>query len=232
MSRLPRVLRRLSRSSIRAKRPPCGATTPTTGSPSTASTDGYKASGSGAIMGYKKPRRTYKAVEFQLDRAWDDKWAFNASYLWSKSRGQHRRPGELRHRLQRHQPGAVLRPPGRERALRRRLFNDYRHQIKLRGSFKLNDMWSFGATLFARSGGPITAFGVRWPNDNRGAGGPGEFSGGGSGWLCDSPTNNCSDWRTRQLVVHARAARSVACRGSLESGRQRDLDTAGRRTST
>jgi hypothetical protein len=51
------------------------------------SQDGYIASGSGAIMGYKKPRRTYKAVEFQLDRAWDDKWAFNASYLWSKSEG-------------------------------------------------------------------------------------------------------------------------------------------------
>ena len=68
-------------------------------------------------------------------------------------------------------------------------FNDYRHQIKLRGSFKLNDMWSFGATLSSRSGGPITAFGVRWPNDNRSAGGPRETSGGGSGWLCVS---NCS----------------------------------------
>ena len=47
------------------------------------------------------------------------------------------------------------------------LFNDHRHQIKLRGSYALNDMWSFGATLSAISGGPITAFGVRWPNDNR-----------------------------------------------------------------
>src|SRR3546814_20387046 len=36
-------------------------------------------------------------------------------------RGQHRRTGELGHGLQRHQPGEVLRPPGRERALRSHL---------------------------------------------------------------------------------------------------------------
>ena len=30
--------------------------------------------------GWEKPKRTYKALEFQLDRAWDDKWAFNAAY--------------------------------------------------------------------------------------------------------------------------------------------------------
>ena len=82
------------------------------------------------------------------------------------------------------------------------LFNDHRHQIKLRGSYKLNDMWSFGATFSAHSGGPITAFGVRWPNDNRGAGGPGEFSGGGSGWLCVA---NCSSL-DRELVYAERGA--------------------------
>ena len=64
-------------------------------------------------------------------------------------------------------------------------------------------MWTFGATFFARSGGPITAFGVRWPDDNRSAGGPGEFSGGGSGWLCVS---GCGDWTTRELVYTERGA--------------------------
>ncbi|NNC24946.1 hypothetical protein HKX41_12450, partial [Salinisphaera sp. USBA-960] len=37
--------------------------------------------------GWVKPKRTYRALEFMLDRAWDDKWAFNASYTWSKSEG-------------------------------------------------------------------------------------------------------------------------------------------------
>ncbi|HZV38074.1 MAG TPA: TonB-dependent receptor [Pseudoxanthomonas sp.] len=147
------------------------------------SEDGYKATGSGAIMGYKKPRRTYKAVEFQVDRAWDDKWAFNASYIWSKSEGNIEGPVNSdtgyadTNLVQYYDHPAVNERYGV-------LFNDFRHQIKLRGSYKLNEMWSFGATLSARSGGPITAFGVRWPNDNRSAGGPGEFSGGGSGWLC------------------------------------------------
>jgi hypothetical protein len=164
------------------------------------SEDGYIASGSGAISGYKKPKRTYKAVEFQLDRAWDDKWAFNASYLWSKSEGNIEGPVNSdtgyadTNLVQFYDHPAVNERYGV-------LFNDFRHQIKLRGSFKLNDMWSFGASFSARSGGPITAFGVRWPNDNRGFG-PGEFSGGGSGWLCVA---NCSTLN-RELVYSERGA--------------------------
>jgi hypothetical protein len=164
------------------------------------SEDGYVASGSGEISGYKKPRRTYKAVEFQLDRAWDDKWAFNASYLWSKSEGNIEGPVNSdtgyadTNLVQFYDHPAVNERYGV-------LFNDFRHQIKLRGSFKLNDMWSFGASFSARSGGPITAFGVRWPNDNRGFG-PGEFSGGGSGWLCVA---NCSSIN-RELVYSERGA--------------------------
>lgn len=165
------------------------------------SKDGYITLGSGIVMGYKRPRRTYKAVEFQVDRAWDDKWAFNASYLWSKSEGNMEGPVNSdtgyadTNLVQYYDHPAVNERVGVT-------FNDYRHQIKLRGSFKLNEIWSFGATLSARSGGPITAFGVRWPNDNRSAGGPGEFSGGGSGWLCVS---NCSSIN-RELVYTERGA--------------------------
>ena len=160
------------------------------------SKDGYKALGSGEIMGYKKPRRTYKAVELQVDRAWDDKWAFNASYIWSKSEGNLEGPVNSdtgyndTNLVQYYDHPAVNERYGV-------LFNDHRHQFKLRGSYKLNEMWLFGATFSAVSGGPITAYGVRWPNDNRSAGGPGEFSGGGSGWLCES---GCSDYTTREFV--------------------------------
>ncbi|WP_233347985.1 TonB-dependent receptor [Luteimonas sp. MC1572] len=165
------------------------------------SQEGYRATGSNALMGYKKPRRTYKAVEFQLDRAWDDKWAFNASYLWSKSEGNIEGPVNSdtgyadTNLVQHYDHPAVNERYGV-------LFNDFRHQIKLRGSYKVNEMWSFGSTLSARSGGPITAFGVVWPNDNR-AMGPGEFSGGGSGWLCVA---NCSSLATRELVYTERGA--------------------------
>ncbi|TYT24805.1 TonB-dependent receptor [Luteimonas viscosa] len=166
------------------------------------SQDGYITLGSDIVMGYKKPKRTYKAVEFQLDRAWDGKWALNASYLWSKSEGNIEGPVNSdtgyadTNLVQYYDHPAVNERYGV-------LFNDFRHQIKLRGSYQLNEMWSFGATVSARSGGPITAFGVRWPDDNRSAGGPGEFSGGGSGWLCVS---GCSDWTTRELVYTERGA--------------------------
>lgn len=170
------------------------------------SKDGYRANGSGAIMGYKKPKRTYRAVEFQVDRAWDDKWAFNASYLWSKSEGNIEGPVNSdtgyadTNLVQYYDHPAVNERYGV-------LFNDYRHQFKFRGSYKLNEMWSFGSTLSVRSGGPITAFGVVWPNDNRSAGGPGEFSGGGSGWLCTgTATNDCTNWQTRQLRYSPRGA--------------------------
>ncbi|HJR73546.1 MAG TPA: TonB-dependent receptor [Luteimonas sp.] len=165
------------------------------------SRDGYVASGSGAIMGYKKPKRTYKAVEFQLDRAWDDKWAFNASYIWSKSEGNIEGPVNSdagyadTNLVQFYDHPAVNERYGV-------LFNDHRHQFKFRGSYKLNEMFTFGATFSAISGGPITAFGVRWPNDNRSAGGPGEFSGGGSGWLCVA---DCASLN-RQLVYTERGA--------------------------
>jgi outer membrane receptor for ferrienterochelin and colicin len=167
------------------------------------SKDGYKALGSGEIMGYKKPKRTYKAVEFQLDRAWDGKWSFNASYLWSKSEGNIEGPVNSdtgyadTNLVQYYDHPAVNERYGV-------LFNDHRHQLKFRGSYKINDMWSLGATFSAVSGGPITAFGVRWPNDDRSAGGPGEFSGGGSGWICVA---NCTgNYTKRELEYSPRGA--------------------------
>ena len=37
--------------------------------------------------GWSKPKRTYKALEFQLDRAWDDKWSLNVAYTLAWSNG-------------------------------------------------------------------------------------------------------------------------------------------------
>lgn len=159
------------------------------------SKEGYITVGSNRIVGYSDPRRTYKAVEFQIDRAWDDRWAFNASYLWSKSEGNHE--GPVNSDTNYGDTGMVQHwdhPANNERY--GDLFNDHRHQIKLRGSYKLNEMWTFGGTLTALSGGPITAFGVTWPDENFAvASFTSEGSGGGTGWLC---IENCSGiWSQR-----------------------------------
>ena len=168
------------------------------------SKDGYIKGGSGEVVGYSKPERTYKAVEFQIDRAWDEKWAFNASYLWSKLDGNFEGPvnsdtnfgatGMVQH---------FDHPAVNERY--GRLFNDFRHQFKLRGAYAVNEQWSFGASARVQSGGPITAFGVVWPDDTLAAGSfATEGSGGGSGWLCVA---NCDGaWDERVLQYSPRGA--------------------------
>ena len=123
-------------------------------------------------------------------------WPYhNASYLWSKLEGNHE--GPVNSDTNYADTGMVQHwdhPANNERY--GDLFNDHRHQVKLRGSYKLNDMWTFGATMTALSGGPITAFGVTWPDENRAvASFTSTGSGGGTGWLC---VQNCSGpWQDR-----------------------------------
>ena len=167
------------------------------------SRDGYIKTGDRSVVGYAKPKRDYKAVEFQLDRAWDDKWMFNASYLWSRSEGNLEGPvnsdtnfgstGMVQH----YDHPAVNERFGP-------LFNDFRHQFKLRGGYKFNEQWSVGSTLQVQSGGPITAFGVVWPGENFAVGSfTSEGSGGGSGWICKA---NCASWQDRELEYSPRGA--------------------------
>ncbi|WP_149193962.1 TonB-dependent receptor [Luteimonas suaedae] len=153
------------------------------------SQDGYIMSESGQVVGYSEPKRTYKSVELQLDRAWDGKWAFNASYIWSKSDGNHE--GPVNSDTNYGDTGMVQHwdHPANNQDYGP-LFNDRRHQIKLRGSYALNDQWSFGAMLTAMSGAPINQFGVTWPNDSFPAANfVSEGLGGGTFWHC---VQNCS----------------------------------------
>jgi outer membrane receptor protein involved in Fe transport len=163
------------------------------------SEDGYIKT-NGEVIGYNRPKREYKGVEFQVDRAWDEKWAFNASYLWSKSSGNFE--GPVNSDTGYNDTGMVQyydHPAVNERS--GVLFNDHTHQVKLRGSYTLNDMWSFGSTLTAMSGGPITAYGTYWPGDNRAAGSSSETSGGGSGWICVANCTAAYNLRTYEYTA-------------------------------
>ena len=153
------------------------------------SRDGYIKGGTGEVVGYSEPKRTYKAVEVQLDRAWDEKWAFNASYTWSKSEGNHE--GPVNSDTNYGDTGMVQywdHPSNNQDY--GPLFNDHRHQIKLRGSYAFSEQWSVGGMLTALSGSPINKFGVTWPGDTvGGASFVTEGSGGGTFWHC---VQNCS----------------------------------------
>lgn len=148
----------------------CGAPTPTYGwvTIDTAKEGWAMYDADGNYLGQRgwvEPKRTYKALELQFDRAWDGKWAFNASYTMSWSQGNAEGPvntdtnfGDTGRTENFDDPWVNFGGYGP-------LANDHRHQIKLRGVYALTDNWQVGATLDARSGGPITAFGVGNPYD-------------------------------------------------------------------
>ncbi|MGO1893780.1 MAG: TonB-dependent receptor plug domain-containing protein [Luteimonas sp.] len=168
------------------------------------SQDGYIKGGSGEVVGYFEPKRTYKSIELQIDRAWDGVWAFNASYIWSKLSGNHE--GPVNSDTNYGDTGMVQHwdHPSNNQDYGP-LFNDRRHQIKLRGSYAPNEQWAFGAMVTAMSGAPINMFGVTWPNDDiGGASFVTEGSGGGTFWHC---VQNCSgSWDERVYEYAGRGA--------------------------
>jgi hypothetical protein len=115
--------------------------------------------------GWVKPKRTYKALEFVIDRAWDDTWAFNASYTLAYGKGNAEGPvnsdtdfADTGRTENFDDPWVNLGGDGY-------LPNDRRHQFKFRGTYAFNENWQIGATLNAQSGRPVNAFGVGNPFD-------------------------------------------------------------------
>jgi hypothetical protein len=115
--------------------------------------------------GYAKPKRTYKALEFMIDRAWDDAWSLNATYTLSYSEGNVEGPVNS---------DTDFADAGRTQAFddpyttlggNGYLPNDRRHQLKLRGSYALSEHWDVGTTLSVQSGAPISAQGTGNPFD-------------------------------------------------------------------
>lgn len=116
-------------------------------------------------VGYPEPKRTYKALEFMIDRAWDDVWTFNATYTLSYSEGNAEGPVNS---------DTDFADAGRTEAFDNPwvnygavgyLPNDRRHQLKLRGAYALGEHWEFGATAAVQSGRPISAIGEGNPFD-------------------------------------------------------------------
>ncbi|MDQ3270173.1 MAG: TonB-dependent receptor [Pseudomonadota bacterium] len=115
--------------------------------------------------GYSKPRRTYKALEFMIDRAWDNRWAINASYTLSFNEGNAEGPvnsdtdfSDTGRTENFDDPFVNLNGYGY-------LPNDRRHQFKMRGTYAFSDNWMLGGTLTAQSGRPVSALGVGNPFD-------------------------------------------------------------------
>ncbi len=115
--------------------------------------------------GWVKPKRTFTSVEFQLDRAWDNQWAFNASYTLSWNRGNAEGPVNSDTNFDDTGRTENFDNPWVNFGGDGYLPNDHRHQLKLRGTYALTPHWQFGGDLTVLSGGPITGFGVGNPYD-------------------------------------------------------------------
>lgn len=116
-------------------------------------------------VGWNEPKRDYKALEFMIDRAWDDSWSFNAVYTLSWTKGNAEGPvnsdtdfGDTGRTENFDDPWVNYGSYGY-------VPNDRRHQLKLRGSYALGDHWEFGGTLNVQSGRPISALGECNPYD-------------------------------------------------------------------
>ncbi|GAC17226.1 TonB-dependent receptor [Paraglaciecola arctica] len=118
----------------------------------------------GEELGYPTATRTYNALEFTLDRQWDDVWSMSASYTWSKSYGN----SEGLVKSDNAQEDAGLTQdfdfPDLMDGAYGNLPNDKRHQFKVYGSYSLTDNLLIGANFSLQSGRPITALGIGHPN--------------------------------------------------------------------
>jgi hypothetical protein len=118
----------------------------------------------GSAIGIPEAERTYKAVELLLERAWDDKWFFQASYTWAKSEGN--TEGYVKSDNGQDDAGITqdFDYPGLTDGAYGYLPNDRRHSLKLFGAYQLTEEFRVGANFLVQSGRPYNCFGI-YPAD-------------------------------------------------------------------
>ena len=119
-----------------------------------------------------KPKRTYNALEFTLERQWDKKWSAQMSYVLSQSKGN--TEGYVKSDNGQDDAGITqdFDHPGLMEGAEGYLPNDRRHVLKFNGSYAVSDQFRVGATLVVSSGRPKNCFG-NYPEIVRdGAGNP------------------------------------------------------------
>ena len=105
-------------------------------------------------------QRTYKAMELTIDRAWDKKWSFRASYVLAYNKGN--TEGYVKSDIGQDDAGISqdFDYPGLMVGAYGYLPNDRRHTLKANAAFALTDEWRLGGNVLAQSGRPKNCFGV------------------------------------------------------------------------
>lgn len=117
-----------------------------------------------SALGLAKYQRTYKSLEFSVERPWDGKWSLAASYTWSRSVGT--AEGYVQSNLNQEDAGATqdFDFASFTHGAKGRLPNDRTHVIKAYGNYQLNDEWRLGGNLTVASGRPYSCIGFVPPS--------------------------------------------------------------------
>jgi hypothetical protein len=106
-----------------------------------------------------KPKRSYNALEFTLERQWDKKWSAQFSYVLAYSKGN--TEGYVKSDNGQDDAGITqdFDHPGLMEGSEGYLPNDRRHTLKFNGAYAISDQFRVGATLVVTSGRPKNCFG-------------------------------------------------------------------------
>jgi outer membrane receptor protein involved in Fe transport len=118
-----------------------------------------------AAIGFPKATRKYDAVELTARRPWDGKWAFEANYTWSRSKGNSE--GFVQSDFQQDDSGITqdFDQPGFIEGADGLLPNHRRHRIKAWGAYSLFDGFVLGTNLTVESPRPLSCFGYHPGSD-------------------------------------------------------------------
>jgi hypothetical protein len=106
-----------------------------------------------------KPKRTYNALEFSLERQWDKKWSAQVSYVMAFSKGN--TEGYVKSDNGQDDAGITqdFDHPGLMEGSEGYLPNDRRHTIKGSVAYAATDEWELGGSFVIQSGRPKNCFG-------------------------------------------------------------------------
>jgi hypothetical protein len=151
-----------------------------------------------------KYERKYNALELSLEKPFDGRWGFNATYTYSKSKGT--AEGYVQSTLQQEDAGLTqdFDFGSFTDGANGYLPNDRRHVIKAYGTYKVMDDWRLGANLIIASGRPISCIGfvpTTVPDYNQvdGHAGSGDYT-SASSYYCVNPTTGKSELHPRGSV--------------------------------
>lgn len=166
---------------------------------------------SAADLGFPEPDRTYKAVEFSLEKAFDGVWGGRFSYVWSENKGNYE--GALKSDNGQADPGLSqdFDQPGLLDGASGFLPNHRAHTFKAFGNWQATDALNIGANLLIQSPRKFGCLGVH-PTD------PYAPAYGASSFFCDLNGDGTSESTPRGSQFESEWVKNIDLTFSYDLG--------------